>query len=181
MNNDYTNPDIWRTVSGHPRYMVSCEGDVVELTDGGVIPVKKFMDDLGYECVEFLGPNGNYIMKDVCRLVASAFLVNPDAYEYDDLRHIDGDLKNNTIANLEYVNVHENPDDDIRHELYCKNGTERRASYRLPIVCQNVDTGEVQRFESITEAENALGLTGIRHVLKGRRTKCKNYIFWYDS
>lgn len=171
----------WREVSGHPDYMVSQYGNVIKITNGEAEDVEKFMDDLGYECVKIQLPNKNYIVKDVCRLVANAFLVNPDAYEYDDLRHIDGDLKNNAYTNLEYVNVHENPDDDIRHELYCKTTVERRPSYRMPIVCHNVDTGEERRFESIADAEKELGLTGIRHVLKGRRAKCQNYIFWYDS
>lgn len=181
MNEDYANPDIWKSVSGFPRVMVSRHGDIVYFSDSGVMLLPKYMDELGYECVKLRTQSGSYISKDVCRLVAECFLDNPDAYEYDDITHMDGDLKNNDCSNLAYVNVHNNPDDAVRHSVYCERRLGRRESYRKPICCRNVTTGEEQRFESISAAEKMLGLTGIRHVLKGRRQRCKDYIFWYDE
>lgn len=178
---DMFNSDIWSNVAGYPNYMVNRDGDIVYLSDNGVEKVSKYMDDLGYECVDLKGDNDSYISRDVCRIVAEAFVENPDEYAYDDIRHIDGDLRNNKASNLEYVDLHENPDDRIRHELYSIEPYHQRASYRMPIASKNLESGEERHFGSIAEAEESLGLTGIRHVLKGRRESCGGYIFWYDT
>ena len=70
---------------------------------------KKFLKPLsnnkGYLFVQ-LRKNGNYENKLIHRFVAEAYLPNPS--NYDTVDHIDFDITNNCVNNLQWMSRHEN-------------------------------------------------------------------------
>lgn len=98
---------FWRPVKGYEsKYEVSALGEV-RTKDG---PVAKW-DRHGYErCT--LRMNGKKKNFSVHRLVAEAFIPNPDKKEA--VNHIDKRRKNNKASNLEWVDNDENQ----KHKMY---------------------------------------------------------------
>lgn len=119
-------------------------------------------DKDGYFSV-FLCGNGKVARHRVHRLVAKAFLPNPDNKPV--VNHKDGNRQNNHVNNLEWATVAENN----RHAY---NELHRRlsgccANHSHPVVC--VETGV--RYPMIKDAERALGVceSSIRQCLRGTR------------
>lgn len=109
----------WKPVKGFEgKYIVSNLGNVMSLprtilnrlgreytVDG--FTLSKRISDTGYENVYL----GNSASKSVHRLVAEAFVQNPN--RFSEVNHIDGNKKNNCASNLEWVTHSEN----IKHAL----------------------------------------------------------------
>lgn len=109
----------WKPVKGFEgKYIVSNLGNVMSLprtilnrlgreytVDG--FTLSKRISGTGYENVYL----GNSVSKSVHRLVAEAFVPNPNGFP--EVNHIDGNKKNNCASNLEWVTHSEN----IKHAL----------------------------------------------------------------
>lgn len=106
----------WKTIPDFPNYEVSDGGEV--LFTGGIQSrpgcrawkrpaalVNQVADKDGYQMVRLLR-NGKRIRRIVHRLVAKAFIENPDFK--DQINHIDGDKSNNSWTNLEWCTSKEN-------------------------------------------------------------------------
>lgn len=63
--------------------------------------VKQYKNKDGYSIVKLTNDNGISQELRVDYLVAKAFVPNP--HNYKNIKHIDGDLKNNQACNLEWV------------------------------------------------------------------------------
>ena len=100
----------------HPEYpiLVGSNGCVMNEAGG---KLKPYTTRCGYECVRFRHA-GNRFAKSVHRLVASAFLISNGK---PCVNHIDGNKKNNTVKNLEWVTHSEN----VLHAI--KNGLQKPA------------------------------------------------------
>lgn len=103
------------------------------------------------------------------RLVAKAFIPNPDAKPY--VNHIDGNVLNNKVDNLEWVTNAENQN----HSIYTlKNGVV------TPVIAYDKVTGaEAYKFDSITRAGEWLletGKTRDKTCLTGIIKSCKGKI-----
>jgi hypothetical protein len=99
-------PVEWKVIEGFPGYMVSNTGKVksFKLYSNGRL-LKPCVGKSGYPMVKL--SNGEQIKTcDVHRLVAYAFLPNPDNLE--EVNHIDGNKKNANVKNLEWVSKSEN-------------------------------------------------------------------------
>ena len=127
MNND---AELWKEVVGYEGYYeVSSVGRVrsvdrvITRSNGRTYTNKGKIratcdDGLGYEQVS-LSVEGKYKSRKVHRLVANAFITNPE--NKLQVNHIDGNKKNNIADNLEWVTNQENQIHAKNSGLYMKN------------------------------------------------------------
>ena len=146
-----TESEVWKDVAEYEGfYQVSNKGNVrsVERRDsrghrrGGRI-LKPTYDTDGYLRVT-LCKNGKHKTKKVHRLVAEAFIPNPESLPH--VNHIDEIKDNNELSNLEYCT----------HKYNMNYGTliERTAqALSKKVKATNIKTGEVLTFNSAKEAE----------------------------
>ena len=101
--------EIYREVDWIPGFeglvAVSNKGNVVRLKDGKVLTLKP--NSNGYISV-CLCKDGKKTNVRVHRLVAHAFVVNPDVTTKHDIDHIDNVRTNNDVSNLRWVTRQEN-------------------------------------------------------------------------
>lgn len=176
----------WRPVVGYDgafekRYIVSNMGRVASLNwcgvDGFLSLMSQTDDTKGYPKVKFTDAVGRERTCAVHKLVALAFIPNPDGKPV--VNHIDENPHNNVASNLEWVTNSEN----IRHN----NGHIRRAETRCRAVVACDTHGVKQmRFRSACDAVRQLGsgkTAGGRLVTKacahGGGGYAYGYYWWY--
>lgn len=91
-------------IKGYPRYAVSTWGNVMALD--GEYQLCPEETKKGYLRVDLYDSDGIRKHFKVHRLVAEAFIPNPDGKPQ--VNHIDGNKKNNSVTNLEWVTDFEN-------------------------------------------------------------------------
>lgn len=176
------NPDIcdgdevWKPVKGYEGlYEVSNHGRVRRLmwriVDG--------KDHKGYRRVN-LCKNGEQKPFLVHRLVAEAFLPNPDGYPF--VNHMDECPSNNCASNLEWCSPKHNANWGTINERKSKN-----SANKVCVVSVNCKTGEKEIFDSITSAYVAVapgkkGSGSISEAAHGKRKSAYGrYWFFMES
>lgn len=92
----------WIKISALNNYSVS---DTGEVRNDKTSKKLRLINRNGYKAVHLYN-NGLRVTKSVHRLVAEAFIPNPD--NKPQVNHIDGNKQNNNVNNLEWVTVQEN-------------------------------------------------------------------------
>lgn len=154
-----------------PSYYISNFGNIKH--DNNFL--KKCIHSNGYEQVNIRIGN-KYVTKLIHRLVAVAFIPNPDNKPCVD--HIDGNKRNNYVSNLRWVTLVENANNIITKKRSIEN---RKSHNEKKIVAIS---GEINvYFNSIIEASIILGVdrTSISKCLKGQRGKAGGYVFKYQE
>jgi hypothetical protein len=153
--------EIWKDIIGYEGcYQVSNLGRVKSLIRGIIL---KPLINLGYACVYL----HNKCSKKNClvhRLVAKAFIPNPNGYEQ--VNHKDENKANNMVENLEWCTSKYNANYGSRN----KRCSEKR---NLQVKC--VETGVI--YPSITEAANAVqgSKSNISHCCRNNKHTYRGY------
>ena len=105
--------EIYAPIEGFPDYLITSHGRVFSLKHGKMKELKHGKTRHGYMLVT-LSKNGKQYTKTVHRLVARAFISNPE--NKTDINHIDEDKTNNHVLNLEWMTHKENLNHGTRNE-----------------------------------------------------------------
>lgn len=131
-----------------PNYLISNRGRLYSLNTGCVL--SKRIDKIGYIRYR-LYLNGKLHYVQAQRLVASAFVENPNPEQFKIVNHIDEDPLNNDFRNLEWC--------DDRHNLNHATAQQRRAMKRSKRTQQLNKSGIlVAEFISLNDASRKLNL-----------------------
>ena len=176
------NSEIWKPIEGTDgKYEVSNTGKVRSLNYKNTrktVELKPAPDPKGYIKTMIL-VNGKYKTVKLHRLVAKAFVPNPDSKPQ--VNHKDGDKRNNAADNLEWITNIDNAHHAVDHGLFensfkAMSDANSRRKKRVVAIDRS---GRQIEFESINEASRALEVIRrhIQEVLKGKRNQAKGYTF----
>ena|SRR5699024_1779494 len=188
-----TEKEVWKDVVGYEGYYqvsnfgrvkrvgrsITGKNGVTRYWKGRILTQTTNPD--GYPmCI--LSKNGKTNLFGVHRLVAIAFIANPD--ELPVTNHIDEDKKNNHIDNLEwctvaYNNTHGNRIKDMKKS---KGFIERHKRSRKTVEKLTLNGELVERFSSLKDAYKSspeYSKSGISHCCTGRLKTYKGYIWKY--
>lgn len=141
------NMENWKEIEGYTDYMVSNLGRVKSLKFSKEKILKSSKLNNGYLFVN-LCKDGKYKPYLIHRLVAQAFLPNPD--NLPQVNHRNENKTDNRVENLEYCNSQYNNNYGTRNERVIK-------SLSIPILQFNLDGELVRKWNSITQVERELG------------------------
>ncbi len=174
--------EYFRAISGtYGLIEVSDLGNVRSRLRGYPHSLKTQTDKKGYQrfTVNIKGKKHTYKLH---REVAKAFLPNPK--NLPQVNHIDGNKNNNCVANLEWCTNRDNAHHAIKNGLWnsvIEGSRRENESRKKPIIAYRIDGAFpcTRYYESISEAERAIGSRHITAVLKGKRTHTKGWAFQY--
>lgn len=178
--------EIWKDVPEYEGvYQVSNLGNVRSLNynnKGKTANISQHIHKTGYLNV-ILCKNSEKKTKSVHRLVALAFLPNPNGYQC--VNHIDANKANNNVGNLEWCTHKQNTAHAIKCGLLNPNfmlgrtGAKNKLSKK--IVQYDLQGNIVNRWYCISDAARFYGVRpgNINNCLSGRNKTYKGYIWRY--
>lgn len=175
----------WEPIEGYDHYEVSNYGNVRSYTNRGTLCAEPHMLsprlNKGYLFVNLYDSQHKMKSIKVHRLVASAFIPNPD--NYPQINHKDEDKTNNHVDNLEWCDSKYNVNYGTGHARSCYA---RRDCNNKEVHQFDFNGQYIQSFKSITEASRITGccLTDISkaalHSLKYAGNWFWSYTMDYD-
>lgn len=184
----------WKVIKEFPNYMVSSYGRIKTIEHytkhplGGMKVVRERIRKLmssksSYLLVDF---GHKSIKKSVHRLVATAFIPNPDNKPC--VNHIDGNGKNNNVSNLEWCTHSENEKHSYlvlgkKPNKTALGMTGIKSPYSKQVAMYSLSGKLLHVFGGATDAARALnGNQGrISTNCRGETRKCYGHIFRYIS
>lgn len=176
----------WKDIKGFEDfYLVSSLGRIMSIapgrakTKGRMLAPRKDGYKDGYLSVR-LYKGGTSVYKRIHRLVAEAFIPNPEMKTQ--VNHKDGNKRNNAVENLEWATASEN----VVHAHLAGLNKHSGGGSAKPVVC--VETGKV--YASAVEAARVLSLgngsvetaaSGIRVAVTGRTASRRAYGFHWEN
>lgn len=154
--------EIWKIIQDFPDYEISNFGRIKYPIKKGKPPFKKRIK-LGnngiYKYSEFSNDKNEKKKIAIHRLIATAFIENPNKYEI--VNHKDGNKHNNNIENLEWCSQKQN----IQHAHDNNLIQTKRIIYQL-----DMNNEIIKKWDSIKDAYTSLNIcrTGIDSVLAGK-------------
>lgn len=206
MENISTEKEIWKDVVGYEGYYqvsnlarvkslarelksngnLKYVGDLADFDKTYIKPEKILSQNKskdGYlRCI--FSKNGKPKMQRVHRLVAQAFIPNPNNMPV--VNHIDEDKTNNLPGNLEWVSVAYNNVYGTRiQRLKNSEGFKRNSEKNCkPLSQYDLNGNLIASFNSLKEAvesNNGYKKSGMSHCLVGRNETYKGFIWKYDK
>lgn len=202
--------EIWKSIKDFDRYQVSNLGRVrsrdYTFTDKkGIVQhfkgkelkqgITESKNDKGYKQVYLYDSNHNRHTKFVHRLVAEAFIPNPNSYSQ--VNHKDEDEWNNCVDNLEWCTALYNSHYG-KHIDHMKRGMKAVRDKTKPKIKDITGTNKDKRkvvysydfingvyncFRSLKECSLCLGISSskISRVIHGQSHRSKNFIFAFSK
>lgn len=164
--------EAWKDIVGYEgKYQVSNLGRVKSFKHRKPHIMVGSVSHDGYQLV-LLSSGGKNIGKSVHRLVAQAFLSNPNNYPV--VNHKDGNKLNNIVDNLEWCTYSEN----ILHSMYVLNDNVNCTKIKC------LETGEI--FPSVSVAARKTGrdrksITQAADHLRGNKGACGLHWEWLNK
>lgn len=174
--------ETWKPIEGtNGTYEVSNTGKVRSLNYLGHGKTKELVpwNNKGYLRVT-LYINGKKVNRLLHRLVAEAFIPNPD--NKPEVNHKTGDKHKNGADDLEWSTRKENlnhADDTGLRDGSVSALLSSNKKLQRPIIATNVVTGEETLYPSIQAAQRAIGTKDINAVLSGKQHKAKGHTYRY--
>lgn len=172
--------EIWKQIEGYNgKYEISSYGRVksyAQDTINGKIKTGN-RTKKGYLSILLYGENGEKKWYPIHRLVAQAFIPNPN--NYSQVNHIDENKENNHVENLEWCDCNYNVNYGTRTQrATIANECCPTTSLKIYSIDNN---GNIEYFDSIGEAERKTGLnhSNIVRTLKGRTHTCGGRQWYY--
>lgn len=165
--------EIWKDVVGYEGlYQVSNLGDVKSLFRYKKV-LKPIKSNHGYLKVNLYKEHKHKLV-NVHKLVAEAFLDNPNNYKY--INHKDENKTNNNVENLEFCSFYYNLMYGTRVQRIAEKNNK-------PILQFDLDGNFIKEYESITQASKELNnsLNNISQCCLGRSRTSKGYIFRFKG
>lgn len=176
---------MWKDIAGYEgMYQISNYGNVRSLDritynkNGSKInrvgkPKAKTIDNLGYYHVR-LSKDSKTDTFRIHRLVAEAFIENPNGYKY--INHKNEDKLDNSVDNLEWCSA--------KYNLEYSNNTRKAAnSNKKPILQYSLDSQLIKEWSSMKEIEIHLGFLhgNIGKCCRGESKQSYGYIWRYKE
>lgn len=165
------NKEEWRPIRGfEDRYLISNTGLVFSKISNRMLSPK--IDRYGYKAIS-LSRNGKMKYTTIHRLVAIAFIPNPD--NLPTVNHKDEDKLNNRSDNLEWATVKENDNYGTRNERMANS------KKKNPIAQYDADMNLIKVHLGIKDAQRNTGVNrnSIRDVCRGKRPEAGGYVWRY--
>lgn len=170
--------EIWKDVVGYEgSYQVSSMGRVKTIKFGRDKIIGTGKDCRGYTHVT-LFKNNKRLTRNIHRLVAIAFIPNPNNYEQID--HIDGNPQNNKVENLRWCTAKQNHN----FEKAIENKIRIHVKLEGKKICQFSKLGiKIRTWDSISSAARTLGIArkGIRDCCRNKQKSAFGYIWKYKN
>ena len=175
-------------IEGFPDYLITSHGRVFSLKYGKMRELKSQINRYGYLSVLF-SKNGKQYRKTIHRLVAQAFIPNPE--NKPEINHIDEDKTNNHVSNLEWMTHKENVNHGTRNERSGKaisktNSDGRRKGTNNPmaksVIGFKINGCEIKYYKYINECEkDGFIQSGIVHCCRNRFKSYKGFEWYYTD
>ena len=173
-------------IEGFPDYLITSQGRVISLKYGKMKELNQRKTYGGYMLVT-LSKNGERYDKTVHRLVAQAFIPNPE--NKTEVNHIDEDKTNNQVSNLEWMTHKQNLNHGSRNERAGKaisktNGDGRRKGKNHPraraVIGFKIDGCAIKYYKYINECEkDGFHQSGVIRCCTGERKSHKGFEWFY--
>jgi len=175
-------------VKDFPRYFIDEHGNFYDSEKNMEIkPIQTKTVDV-YPIISLLNTQGKWMSRKVHRLLAIAFIPNPDNKPY--VNHINGNKLDFRLCNLEWVTAKENShhahriglhDEAIRKRTTGKKKQKYEKKGRgKSIIGLNLDENKVLFFSSFKIAnENGFNKDMINRCIENDQKKYKNFIWKY--
>ena len=169
-----------RKIDGSRNAYITPNGKVyLDYGDDMMYPARSFINHHnGYAYINYITDDGKHIQRRLHRLVALAYLPNPDNLPI--VCHRDNDKSNPSLSNLKWGTVSSNTKEAFNDGLI-KNDSGWNDSQSMAIKCFDVNGNLLAIYGSVGEASRATGVTktGILYQCR-EQPSCrfrKGYIF----